>query len=93
MIDRLQQAWQTRRVRRAYLALLQSPDGRTVLADLLAFTGVITRDTHVPGDANTSAYNAGMRRVGLRILQLSGIEWQRAQQYIQAEIGHDRDDN
>lgn len=55
--------------RNRYRAVFDTPDGRKVLADLMTFCHV-DRPVTVPGDAQMSAYNDGMRRVALRIASI-----------------------
>lgn len=53
----------------SYKSLYKTPAGKVVIDDLLRFTKV-TSPSFVPGNADTTAYNEGMRRVGLRILSM-----------------------
>jgi hypothetical protein len=52
-----------------YKNVFNSPEGKEVLEDLLQFTRVNT-PSFVPQQADLTAYNEGMRRVGLRILSM-----------------------
>lgn len=55
-----------RELARAYRAVASTGDGALVIADLLAFCRV-DEDCHVPGEPDSTAFNLGRRRVGLRI--------------------------
>lgn len=50
-----------------YKDVFETDKGQEVLRDLEVFCGY-NRISHVPGDACTTAYNEGMRRVVLRII-------------------------
>lgn len=52
-----------------YKSVFMSPEGKEVLEDLLRFTGVNT-PSFVPQQQDLTAYNEGMRRVGIRILSM-----------------------
>lgn len=56
-----------------YKNVFSGKDGEEVLLDLLKFTKV-NQPTYIPGDPHTSAFNEGMRRVGLRLLSLTQQE-------------------
>lgn len=68
-IARVLASW---RRRRAYRALFATPEGQDVLVDFCGFCKV-TAEIHVPGDAHSTAYNAGLRRAGLRLLKLAHV--------------------
>ena len=61
----------------AYKRVFQGPEGELVLEDLMKFC-LVGSDVHVPGDPLETAYNAGRRRVGLRIASLVGMDERRA---------------
>lgn len=65
----------------AYRQVWNTEQGRTVLADLLRFAGMDT-DIFVPGDPHATAYNAGRRRVGLRIQAFLGFDEAAASKYL-----------
>lgn len=52
-----------------YKQVFNSPEGKMVLDDLLNFTRVNT-PSFVPQQPDLTAYNEGMRRVGIRILSM-----------------------
>lgn len=58
-------------LREAYRAVFAAPLAEIVLDDLRK---AFDRDTHVPGDPYTSAYNAGARAAYLRITHLTEAE-------------------
>lgn len=49
------------------LSVLETPAGRRVLARLVRVAGV-TGPAYAPGDALATAYNEGLRRMGLMIM-------------------------
>lgn len=53
----------------AYKRLFSSPEGKKVLDDLLRFTRVDS-PSFVPQQPDLTAYNEGLRRVGIRILSM-----------------------
>jgi hypothetical protein len=53
----------------AYRTVFNTPDGQMVLADIFRFCGM-DADIQVPGEPHETAYNAGKRRVALRICSL-----------------------
>lgn len=57
-----------RRLGRAYRELFDGPTGELVLNDLLREAGMLD-DGFVPGEPDTSAFNAGKRSVALHILE------------------------
>jgi hypothetical protein len=68
---------------RSYKAVFNSPDGERVLADLLNFCGQY-KCSHNPGDANSTAFNEGKRRVSLRILKFIDMEEKEIQKILKA---------
>lgn len=52
-----------------YKSLYRTPAGKAVIDDLLNFTKV-SSPSFIPGSSDVTAYNEGMRRVGLRILSM-----------------------
>lgn len=56
-----------------YKTVFGGQDGEDVLLDILKFCKV-NQPTYIPGDPHTSAFNEGMRRVGLRLLSLTQQE-------------------
>lgn len=57
----------------AYRQVFSTPQGKEVLEDLMRFCG-LGGEIHVPGDPHETAYNAGKRRVGLRIASFLGFD-------------------
>lgn len=70
--------------RNHYKAVFSTDSGQKVLKDLLTFCNV-TNMTYVPGDPTTTAFNEGMRRVGLRILAILENDPNKQQQLIQQQ--------
>jgi len=50
-----------------YKKVFSTPEGKKVLYDLMKF-GKFNQPTYSPGDPNGTAFNEGMRRVILRIV-------------------------
>jgi hypothetical protein len=70
MTDELDRTMTQRRLRRSYRVCFETEEGSGVLDDLRRFCHYET-PVYVQGDATATAYQDGMRRVFLRILQLS----------------------
>ena len=56
-----------RALRAAYHTVFGSPDGRLVLDDILQGAGVL-QTSFVEGDAHSTSFNEGARRLALKIL-------------------------
>jgi hypothetical protein len=84
-MDSLKQNLDMRVNRRNYYRnVFSTPDGQKVLKDLLAFCNMLNM-TYVPGDPTTTAFNEGMRRVGLRIVSILENDPAKQQQLVQQQ--------
>lgn len=81
MAERLRRLW---RRNADYRAVFGSDEGKRVLADLCRFCHV-AQPVFVPGDALTSAYRDGMRRVALRVAAILGMSDRQLLQLAQME--------
>lgn len=52
----------------AYAEIYRTPEGKTVIDDLLRKSGLL-ETSHVMGDAHTTAFRDGRRSMGLEILE------------------------
>lgn len=93
MIDRAADAWRMRFLRLAehYRTTFGSPTGQETLRDLLRFTGV-SRPSFVPDDPTLTAYNEGLRCVGLRLMRVMNLDAAQAFQLTQGTTDDGRDD-
>jgi hypothetical protein len=55
-----------RRISRAYQAMMETPEGKTVIRDLLNVC-MLYKPTEVVGDTNATSHNNGRRHIGLHI--------------------------
>lgn len=60
------------KLNKAYRATFSTAAGKEVMKDLIKFCHIM-QPTFVPGDASASAFNEGIRRVGLRIMSKSNM--------------------
>jgi hypothetical protein len=68
-MDKFKRAWGRRKLRDAYRDTFKSPQGETVLADLVDFCCLL-RPSYQPGDSHGTAYAEGMRSAVLRIFEM-----------------------